>query len=305
VVGITVYPEDGEDTNTLIRNAATAMNEAKRRGKEFLVFNAELHERSVAKLKLESEMFSAFGGNQYRLHYQPVVDPSGRIVGCEALIRWQHPEMGLMSPGRFIPLAEETGLIMSIGKWALYRACKQARRWSTEYGLYVSVNLSAHEFENPNLPQIVSGVLKSAEDLDPRYLKLEITETESMGDPEFAIGQMRALLDMGVELCIDDFGQGRSSLTYLKTLPATTLKIDRAFVEGIVEDAAEREYLDSIIRMVRSRKKTVLVEGVSRPAQVELLKPMRCDLMQGFYFSKPLPAEELDLLLERTMVFPV
>ena len=178
--------------------------------------------------------------------------------------------------------------------------------WRDVTGVFgATVNLSAREFENPNLPDVVSGVLKSADNLEPRFLKLEITETECMGDPEYTVRQMNTLRAMGVELCIDDFGQGRSSLSYLKKLPATTLKIDKAFVDGIVEDASERDYLDSIVRMVRSRSKTVLIEGVSQEGQVGLLRKMRCDMMQGFFFSKPIPEEEVEPLLRRTRVLPL
>jgi diguanylate cyclase (GGDEF)-like protein/PAS domain S-box-containing protein len=302
--GISIYPDDGEEKNTLVRNATAAMNEAKKQGKSFLHYNKELHERSIRKIKLEGDMFKAFGGNQFLLYYQPIVDMTGKILGCEALIRWSHPERGLVSPGDFIPLAEETGIIVSIGKWVLYGACKQIKKWIEAHDIYVSINISAREFESSNLIEVVEGGLKSVGGLDPRHIKLEVTESASMTNPEFTIDQMNSLFARGIELQIDDFGTGFSSLSYLKGFPAKTIKIDKAFVDEIVGNAQEREYLASIIKMVRSRDKKVLIEGVTAKGQVELLRKMNCDRMQGYYFSRPVPADEFERLLERGSLQP-
>ncbi len=291
-IGISVYPEDGSTKEALIRNATAAMTEAKNEGQEFVLYNKDLHRRSAEKLRLESDMYKAFGRNQFALHYQPIVDRQGKILGCEALIRWHHPEKGLLSPNRFIPLAEETGIIVSIGKWALFCACKQIHKWAADYDIYVSVNLSAREFESKNLVEIIDGAIKSVGDLDPHHLKLEITETETMAHPEEAIAKMIELYEKGIEIAIDDFGVGQSSLSYLKRLPAKTLKIDKVFVDDIATNDEEREYLSSIISMVRSRRKQVVAEGVASKEQADLLVQMGCDWMQGFYFSKPVPPEQ-------------
>jgi polar amino acid transport system substrate-binding protein len=298
-VGISLFPDDGEDKNTLIQNATSALNEAKKTEKDFILYNRELHKKSVAKLHLESDIYKAFGENQFTLYYQPVVDQRGTIVGLEALIRWIHPERGLVSPADFIPLAEETGMIVSIGKWTLYAAAKQAFEWSKDHDIYVSINLSAREFGDNNLINLVDGVLKSVGGLDPHRFKLEITETQGMANPDFTIEQMNRLQARGIELCIDDFGVGRSSLSYLKRLPARLLKIDKSFVDDIAHESTEREYLKSIIQMVRSRGKIVLLEGVATREQYELLKTMECDLMQGFLFSRPVPPDEAGSLLRR------
>ncbi len=302
--GISIYPDDGEERNTLIKNATAAMNEAKKPGKSFIHYNKELHERSIRRIKLESDMFKAFGGNQFLLYYQPIVDMTGKILGCEALIRWRHPEQGLVFPGNFIPIAEETGIIVSIGKWTLYGACKQIKTWAEAHDIFVSINISAREFESSKLIDVVEGGLKSVGGLDPRHIKLEITESASMTNPEFTIDQMNNLFARGIELQIDDFGTGFSSLSYLKAFPAKTIKIDKAFVDDIVGNVQEREYLASIIRMVRSRDKKVLIEGVAAKDQAELLRKMNCDSMQGYYFSKPVPAEEFERLLERGILLP-
>jgi len=302
--GISIYPDDGEERNTLIKNAAVAMNEAKKQGKSFIHYNKELHERSIQKIKLESDMFKAFGANQFLLYYQPIVDMSGKILGCEALIRWKHPERGLVFPGNFIPIAEETGIIVSIGKWTLYTACKQIKKWAEAHDIFVSINISTREFESSKLIDVVEGGLKSAGGLDPRHIKLEVTESASMTNPEFTIDQMNNLFARGIELQIDDFGTGFSSLSYLKVFPAKTIKIDKSFVDDIVGNVQEREYLASIIRMVRSRDKLVLIEGVTAKGQVELLRKMNCDSMQGYCYSKPVPAEEFERLLERGILLP-
>jgi len=180
--------------------------------------------RALLFISLESYMFKAFGGNQFIQYSQPIVDMTGKILGCEALIRWRHPERGLVSPGEFIPLAEETGIILSIGKWTLCGACKQIKKWAEAYDIYVSINISAREFESNKLTDVVEGGLKSVGGLDPGHLKLEVTESASMANPEFTIDQMNKLFARGIELQIDDFGTGFSSLSYLKGFPAKTIQ---------------------------------------------------------------------------------
>lgn len=298
-IGIALYPEDGADKRTIVQKATSALAEAKKRNMDFLLFDASLHEQAVSRLKLESEIAKAFEKGQFELHYQPVVDTNGKIHGAEALIRWNHPERGYIPPMDFIPIAEETGLIIPIGRWALFTACRQISAWMKKHKLYVSINLSAKEFSDSTLLEAIQKAIKQSQDFDPAYLKLEITETKCMDDPEKTIKQMQSLLDIGVETFIDDFGTGYSSLGYLKRLPAVTLKIDKLFIDALVESQEEQDYLTHIIRTVKSRKKKVLVEGVSSREQFELLKEMACDQMQGYLFSRPVPAEEFEKLLAR------
>ena len=298
-IGIALYPDDGADKSTIVQQAASALAEAKKRNMDFLLFDASLHEQAVARLGLESQIAKAFEKGQFELHYQPVVDLNGKIHGAEALIRWNHPERGCIPPMDFIPIAEETGLIIPIGRWALFTACRQISAWMKKHKLYVSINLSAKEFSDSTLLEAIQKAIKQSQDFDPAYLKLEITETKCMDDPEKTIKQMQSLLDIGVETFIDDFGTGYSSLGYLKRLPAVTLKIDKLFIDALEESQDEQDYLTHIIRTVKSRKKKVLVEGVSSREQFELLKAMACDQMQGYLFSKPVPAEEFEKLLAR------
>jgi diguanylate cyclase (GGDEF)-like protein/PAS domain S-box-containing protein len=298
-IGIAVYPDDGGDKAEIVQKAASALAEAKKRNLGFLLFDSSIHEQAVARLSLESEIAKAFEKGQFELYYQPVVDTGGRIHGAEALIRWNHPERGFIPPMDFIPIAEETGLIIPIGRWALFAACRQIAEWQKKHNLYVSINLSAKEFSDSTLVEAIQKATNQSRGFDPAYLKLEITETKCMDDPERTIRQMQTLLDIGVETFIDDFGTGYSSLGYLKRLPAVTLKIDRLFIEALEDSQEERDYLTHIIRTVKSRRKKVLVEGVSSRKQFELLKAMECDQMQGFLFSAPVPSGEFEKLLSR------
>jgi len=295
-VGISVFPDDGNDRDTLIRNASAAVQEAKKRNEAFVLYNRELHLRAIERMKLESDIYNAFGKEQFLLHYQPIVDRERRIIGAEALIRWQHPQRGWVSPADFIPVAAESGIIVSIGKWALYNVCKQLKQWN-DLGICLSVNLSAGEFEHERVIDTIDGAIRSASRPNPALLKLEVTETESMKNPQDAIRKMHQLKDRGISICIDDFGTGQSSLRYLKVLPAELLKIDKVFVDDIVESEEERNYLAGIIQMMHSRKKQVLVEGVETRKQFDLLIDMGCNLFQGYYFSKPVPPETVEELV--------
>ena len=303
-IGIAVYPEDGEERNILIQRAASALQEAKKRGNTFLLFNAALHREAQERLRLESDLAKAFDEQQFELHFQPVVDMAGSLRGAEALIRWQHPQRGMVPPLDFIPLAEETGMIQAIGRWTLFTACQHLARWSSRIDLYLSVNLSARDFADPQLLELLETAMSKAGIKDPRRLKLEITETRCMEDPERTIRRIAELKAKGIDTLVDDFGSGYSSLGYLKRLPADTFKIDRVFVEALAESCAERDYLSRIIDTIKSRRKRVLVEGVSTAQQYALLKDMRCDLMQGYYFSRPLPASVFEKLLARDAALP-
>ena len=304
-IGIAVYPEDGEERNILIQRAASALQEAKKRGNTFLLFNAALHREAQERLRLESDLAKAFDEQQFELHFQPVVDMAGSLRGAEALIRWQHPQRGMVPPLDFIPLAEETGMIQAIGRWTLFTACQHLARWSSRIDLYLSVNLSARDFADPQLLELLETAMSKAGIKDPRRLKLEITETRCMEDPERTIRRIAELKAKGIDTLVDDFGSGYSSLGYLKRLPADTFKIDRVFVEALAESCDERDYLSRIIDTIKSRRKRVLVEGVSTAQQYALLKDMRCDLMQGYYFSRPLPASAFEKLLARDAALPV
>jgi diguanylate cyclase (GGDEF)-like protein/PAS domain S-box-containing protein len=297
-IGVSVFPDDGETKEEIVKNAITALREAQKQESPFLLFNEQMNRRALEKLQMEKDLHRAFTKQQFELYYQPIVDVSGKIAGCEALIRWHHDEKGLVPPGSFIPLAEESGLIDEIGTWAIFNATKQISKWVDQYDLYVSINLSAREFENEELPEILQHALKQADSLHSRFIRLEITETEEMKNPEKAISRMKNLTDLGIQIYIDDFGTGLSSLSYLKKLPATTLKIDKVFIDEILESEDEVTFVDRIVSMAKSRGKTVIIEGVSKKEQFELLKEMECDFFQGFYFSKPVPATVFEEYLE-------
>jgi diguanylate cyclase (GGDEF)-like protein len=304
-VGISVYPDDGETAETILRNAASALNQGRRSGAEFTFYNPRVHESAVGRMALESEIHRAFEKGQFFLVYQPIVDADGGIKGAEALIRWRHPERGIVLPRDFIPVAEDAGIIRIISKWALFAAAEQAARWSSRYGIYISVNLSAEDFWAADLPEVLEAALRRAGLTDPGFLKLEITESQCMVNPEATIAQMARLTARGFDLFIDDFGTGNSSLGYLKTLPAGTVKIDRLFVDESVKSPEDQEYVASITVLARSRRKAVILEGIGTPQQYALLKRLETEGMQGFYFSKPLAAEELEKLLERRVRLPL
>ncbi len=304
-IGISVYPDDGNEKNVLIMNAASALTEARRKKERFLLFNKSLHDRAVTRINLESDLHKAFDGEQFSLFYQPLVNAEGKILGAEALLRWHHPKRGLLPPVEFIPLAEETGLLIPIGRWILYTVCQQLMKWvSKKYDIFASVNLSAKEFNDESLLETVDAALKNAANLEPGYLKLELTETESMGDPENTIKKMFLLKERGIDIFIDDFGTGHSSLSYLQRIPAEILKIDKVFIDHMVENQKDYKFLKNIVDMVRSRGRTPLVEGVNSREQIELLREMGCDIMQGYYFSKPVPAEQFEEYLLKGSTLP-
>ncbi len=297
-IGIAIFPEDGDTRTMLIGNAIAALNEAKQQSKWYLLYDKKIHEEAVKKLTLERDLYNAFQGGEFELNYQPIVNIKGKIIGAEALIRWNHQIEGVIGPHKFIPLAEEIGLIKEIGKWALFTSTKQLRRWIDFYELYMSINLSAPEFENEELPDVLQAALRQAENLPSRYVKFEITESEEMIKPEHTLQRMEELTALGVEIYIDDFGTGLSSLSYLKRLPASALKIDKVFIDEIENDESEREFLKNIINLAKSRDKTIIVEGVNSYGQYTILRRLHCDLMQGFYFSPPLTAKEFEQILK-------
>lgn len=285
-----VMSNQGNDAKELLRYADIAMYQAKHRGKaRYEAFTPAMYAAVLQRLQLETDLRRAIERNEFRLVYQPVNDLStGGISGVEALLRWDHPEKGTISPAEFIPLAEETGLILPIDKWALREACRQAQAWQAEYpGLVVSVNLSARQFQEPFLADQVAKVLQETE-LDPRCLQLEITETILMQDAEMTQDTLRSLKDLGIQLAMDDFGTGYSSLSYLKRFPIDILKIDRSFVGGLCSNPEDNALVRTVILLAKALNLTVTGEGIETAEQMDQLRTMGCDKGQGFYFAMPL-----------------
>ena len=287
-IGAAVSPDDGDDRETLISGVLSAMNEAAEQNLPLVVFNKDLQQKAQRKARLRSDIRRALVEEQFTLVFQPIVHAdTGELAGAETLIRWHHRELGPVSPTEFIPLAEESGDTIMIGRWNLFRLCRYIKKWEPWLGdRYLSVNLSVREFSDPDLVGYVTNVLKS-EDVNPARLRLEITETQTMSNLEDAIDKIRQFEALGLEVQIDDFGSGYSSLGYLKKLPVKTVKIDKIFVDRIVEDRGEKEFLGGMIAMIRSRGKNIVVEGVESPEQVEILRELGVELIQGFYFGRP------------------
>jgi diguanylate cyclase (GGDEF)-like protein/PAS domain S-box-containing protein len=299
-IGATMFPDDGEDIQTLLRNADTAMYLAKEEhGNAFQFYSREMSERALERAELESALRRALDRNEFELFYQPKVDGmSGRIIGAEALIRWHHPVLGMVSPTRFIPMAEEIGLIVPIGDWVIHTACAQNKAWQ-DAGLRpisVSVNLSARQFNQEGLVNSVAETLYSM-GLDAKHLQLELTESMVMNSAELFITKLQELKDLGVQLSIDDFGTGYSSLSYLKRFPLHQLKIDQSFVRDIATDADDAAITSTVISLGHSLNLRVIAEGVETEEQVAFLREHQCDEMQGYFFSKPLPAHDFASLL--------
>jgi diguanylate cyclase (GGDEF)-like protein/PAS domain S-box-containing protein len=297
--GIALFPSDGSDAETLLRNAEAALQKAKASGERHVFYAPEMNERVAEKLSLENKLHRALEKNEFVLHYQPKVDLDARkIVGVEALIRWQSPELGLVPPGRFIPLLEETGLILEVGSWALTRAALDHRAW-TEMGikpLRVAVNVSAIQLRQRDFVEIVERAVK--EGVVPVGIDLEITESLVMEDVESTIEKLKRVQALGIKIAIDDFGTGYSSLAYLAKLPVETLKIDRSFVITMLKDIDTATLVQTVITLAHSLKLTVVAEGVDAEEQAKVLRLLRCDQMQGYLFSKPLPLDQMTALLK-------
>jgi predicted signal transduction protein with EAL and GGDEF domain len=299
-IGIATYPEDGLAADVLIRNADTAMYHAKQEGKAaFQYYSAAMNAASVERMTLETGLRRALEDGSLELHYQPQVEiKTGRIIGAEALLRWQHPERGYISPASFIPIAEDSGLILPMGEWVLEHACAQAAAWQ-KAGLPpipVAVNVSGVQFQRQDLCSVVRRKL-DASGLDPSMLHIEITETVIVSARERAIAVLSQLRELGVRLALDDFGTGYSSLSYLKNFPIDTLKIDRSFVAEMLTHATTASIIEAIISMTRVLGLSVIAEGVEDQAQFKFLQRIGCDAVQGFYVSKPVPAAQFAELL--------
>lgn len=304
-IGISVSPDDGTDFDTLLKQADTALYQAKDAGKNaYCFFSPQMNIDVMENLQLQSQLHKAIKNQEFVLHYQPQIDVlSGRIIGAEALVRWQHSELGLVSPARFIPLAERSGLIIQIGEWVLHEACRQAQIWRDTYGLppiVMAVNLSSLQFKRGNLVETVMNALARS-GLPAAQLELELTESVLLQDIEVVMKTLRRLKEIGVKLSIDDFGTGYSSLAYLKRLAVDKLKIDQSFVRDMVEDADDAAIVEAIIQLGHILKLTVIAEGVEEDAQLAILKNYGCDEIQGYLFGRPIPAKEFADFWQRRM----
>ncbi len=299
-IGICIFPDNGEDCGALLQNADAAMYEAKRQGRNrFVFYREDLGEHIRQRLQLQHDFLRALKLQEFFLHYQPLVDlTSGKIVGAEALVRWMDPQRGLRNPAEFIPFAEESGVILLLGEWVLKTACREAKSWADQgYDIHIAVNLSARQFQDPELFSKISNALSEAE-LPPAKLELEITESASMQDPEASIQVMDKLKSIGIRIAIDDFGTGYSSLAYLKRIPADIIKIDRSFVNGIHNDQDDLAIVRTILALGSSLEKRCLAEGIETAENFGILNSLGCHFGQGYWMSKPIPATEFSNLLK-------
>ncbi len=301
-VGIAVYPFDGDSVEQLLQNANTAIDEAKRRApNNYQFYGADMNVQLQERLGLENQLRHALERNELQLHYQPQVDTnSGEIIGVEALVRWQNPELGAVSPVKFIPIAEANGLIIPIGEWVLRTACTQTRLWQ-DAGLpplRIGVNLSARQLAQPNLVERISQILAETE-LDVAYLELEVTESLIMENVQHSINVLQQLHDMGITLALDDFGTGYSSLSYLRRFPIDILKIDRSFVRDVVVNSEDAAVTNAIITLAKSLGLHITAEGVETQEQFEYMKSHECNKIQGYYFSRPITAPAMGELLKK------
>jgi diguanylate cyclase (GGDEF)-like protein len=300
-IGISLYPNDGTDAETLLKNADIAMYRSKEKGgNSYHYYHPDMNKRSLHRLNLEIHLRKALERNEFRVFYQPIVDlRNGKIFGMESLVRWHHPQWGMISPAEFIPLAEETGLIVPIGNWVLRQACIQNQEWQKlgHPPLCVSVNISAIQFHQP---QFVNFIEKTLEEtgLDPKLLCLEITENVAMTNVSYIMDTMQKLRALGVFISIDDFGTGYSSFSYLKRFRVHTLKIDQSFIRDLTSDEETAAIVTALIAMSRQLKIKSLAEGVETQEQLDFLISQGCDEIQGYVFSKPMPAEDFELMIK-------
>jgi diguanylate cyclase (GGDEF)-like protein len=303
-IGLALYPEDGADYQTLYRCADTAMYRAKQQGRNgYSFFTAEMQASSIRTLQLDNALRRALARDQLSLHYQPQVSlETGRVIGVEALLRWNHPEWGPVSPAEFIPVAESSGQILQIGEWVLRTACRQLRAWQ-DAGLpelVMAVNLSAVQFRLPRLPEMVMDILAEAR-LAPHCLELELTESVAMHDPQGAIATMNRLDDCGILMSVDDFGTGYSSLSYLKRFRVYKLKIDMSFVRDMCVDPEDALIVGAIITLAQSLGLRTIAEGVETEEQMAMLRTRGCTEIQGYHVGRPMPAEQLEAWVRTRM----
>jgi diguanylate cyclase (GGDEF)-like protein/PAS domain S-box-containing protein len=300
-IGVSVYPDDGLDAETLIQNADTAMYQAKAKGRQsFQFFTSEMNVRAVERQSIEEAMRRALDRDEFAVHYQPKVDlRTGKITGAEALVRWTHPVRGLISPALLIPVAEECGIIVPLGRWVLQQACRQASAWADAgYSqTAVAVNVSAIEFRQENFLQGIFAILEEAQ-LPPNMLEIEVTESVLIQNGDATESILRTLRQSGVRIAIDDFGTGYSSLSYLERFPVDALKIDQSFIRQIADPPQKNKIVSAVIGIGKSLNLTIIAEGVETLAQLEFLRNHHCDKAQGYLFSKPIPAEDFARLLQ-------
>lgn len=302
-IGISLFPNDGSEFDVLLKHADAALYNAKEAGRNtYHFFSEKMNIDALENMQLQGQLHTALENQEFLLHYQPQIDTvSGRIIGAEALLRWQHPDMGLIQPDKFIPLAERSGLIIPIGEWVLNEACRQAQVWRETCRLppmVIAVNLSALQFKRGNIVETVTTALARS-GLPPSHLELELTESILLHDLEVVMGTLHRLKEIGVKLSIDDFGTGYSSLSYLKRLAVDKLKIDQSFVRDMVEDSDDAAIVRAIIQLGHILQLTITAEGVENDAQLALLKHYDCEQFQGYLFSRPVPAEEFTGLCKR------
>jgi diguanylate cyclase (GGDEF)-like protein len=299
-IGISLYPGDGEDAQTLLKNATAALYRSQQQaGDNYQFYTADMNDKALRRLTLENRLRRAVEREELTVYYQPKIDiATKRIVGMEALLRWHAPELGMVSPAEFIPIAENSGLIIPIGEWILRAACAQNKLWQDGglARLRVAVNLSARQFQQPNLTAVIARILDETK-LDSRYLELELTESSIMQSADSAMRTLGELKEMGIEISIDDFGTGYSSLGYLKRLPIDTLKIDQSFVREMITEPQSAAIVQTIIALAHNLGQKVVAEGVETEEQLRLLHQLGCDQAQGYLFSKPLRTEAFERLV--------
>ncbi len=305
-LGVSVYPNDGDDAESLLKDADTALGRAKQQGRNnYQLYTPSMHVEAFGRMVLENSMRKALSREEFIVHYQPLVDIRSRhVIGMEALVRWQHPDIGLVSPVEFIPIAEGNGLIIPIGEWVLRTSCSRSKAWQ-DGGfphLRLAVNLSARQFQHANLLEMVEWILKDT-GFDPHYLEFEITEGIAMENVEYSLTILRRLKEMGIQISIDDFGTGYSSLNYLKEFPIDTLKIDRSFIQDLTIDPGDAAIVSAIIVLAHSLKLKVTAEGVETQEQLDFLRKHKCDIIQGYLFSKPVPADQFEALIMQNKHF--
>ena len=297
-IGIAQYPQHGAEGREMMFNADVAMYHTKNNGRNgYSIYRASMNSMGKSQVQLKNELWRALYHNELRLFYQPKNDAqSGSIIGYEALVRWQHPTRGLLSPDKFLPIAEKSGMIIQVGEWVLNEACRQLAIWHAQGNteLSVSVNLSALQFEQEMLQSVVLNAL-TANQVPAEKLILEITETTAMRSPQETIRILTALKEYGIKVSIDDFGTGYSSLLYLQSMPASELKIDRAFVREINKQSTDTRLLSMIIDLAKNMNLNIVAEGVETEEQQRQLASLGCNILQGFYFSRPVPPEQLVL----------
>ncbi|RYD04322.1 hypothetical protein N752_15880 [Desulforamulus aquiferis] len=305
-IGIVIYPDDGEDCETLLKNADTAMYLAKEKGRNnYQLYTPTMNEKAFERLEMESSLRRALEQQEFVLFYQPKISiENGQIIGMEALIRWQHPQRGLIPPIEFIPIAEDTGLIVPIGEWVLRTACIQNKEWQKAgyTPIRVAVNISSRQFQLQNLADTISRILAET-GLEPNWLELEITESVAMENGDYTIQMLEKLTKMGIQLSIDDFGTGYSSLSYLNRFPINKLKIDKSFITNLSRGNEDAAIASTVIVLGRSLRIGVVAEGVETPEQYNFLKECNCDEMQGYLFSKPVPAKEFERMLKERIYY--